>query len=62
MDGPHDDTKAATPSLLERVAGALGETKAQEWIAAARVVVDREIATDPARPTPRGQRWYISGG
>jgi hypothetical protein len=46
-----------TPSLLERVAAALGETKARGWIEAGRVVVDGQVATDPGRPTLRGQRW-----
>jgi hypothetical protein len=50
------------PTLLERVASALGEPKARGWIAAGRIVVDGEVATDSERPTPHGQRWYISGG
>ena len=64
MDEPQTQSVAesGTPTLLERVAAALGESKARSWIEAARVVVDGEVATDPARPTPAGQRWYISGG
>ena len=53
-----DQTRA--PSLLERMASLMSETRAREWIAAGRVVVDGKIAADPERATPRDHRWYIS--
>ena len=51
------------PTLLARVAAALGETKAGGWIEAARVVVDGEIATDPqAAPPPMGKPGISAAG
>ena len=62
VNEPQPETGSATPTPRERVASAQGEAKARGWIAAARIVVDGEVVTDPNRPTPPGDRWYISGG
>lgn len=57
VDDAQTTLAAGTPSLLERVSSALGETKARGCIEAGHIIVHGQVATDPHRPTPHGQRW-----
>ena len=60
-DPASDVSPGAAPTLLERMTAVMSEDRARAWLGQRRVRVEGEVADDPQRPTPTGQRWMISG-